>query len=58
MSIIDIGGQVREGEELNVVAVENWLKQQGIALLGEVKVTQYTGGASIGLIVYSMTMSI
>ncbi|MBJ9985218.1 phosphotransferase family protein [Acinetobacter sp. S40] len=46
MSIIDIGSQVREGEELDVVAVENWLKQQGIALHGEVKVTQYTGGAS------------
>ncbi|ENX47869.1 MULTISPECIES: phosphotransferase family protein [Acinetobacter] len=46
MSIIDIGGQVREGEELNVVAVENWLKQQGIVLAGEAKVTQYTGGAS------------
>ncbi len=46
MSIIDIGGQVREGEELNVLAVENWLKQQGIVLAGEAKVTQYTGGAS------------
>ena len=43
MSIIDIGGQVREGEELNVLAVENWLKQQGIVLAGEAKVTQYTG---------------
>ncbi|MFC6166454.1 phosphotransferase family protein [Acinetobacter terrestris] len=46
MSVIDIGGKVREGEELDVVAVENWLKQQGIDLHGQVAVTQYSGGAS------------
>jgi aminoglycoside phosphotransferase (APT) family kinase protein len=45
MSIIDIGGQVREGEELNVLAVENW-QTTSIVLAGEAKVTQYTGGAS------------
>ncbi|TCB52132.1 phosphotransferase family protein [Acinetobacter terrestris] len=46
MSVIDIGGKVREGEELDAVAVENWLKQQGIDLHGQVAVTQYSGGAS------------
>src|SRR5690606_5249475 len=46
MSVIDIGGKVREGEELAAVAVENWLKQQSIDLHGQVAVTQYSGGAS------------
>lgn len=46
MSMIDTGGQVRKGEELNILAVENWLKQQGIDLNGSAQVTQYTGGAS------------
>ncbi len=27
MSVIDIGGEVREGEELDIGAVENWLKK-------------------------------
>ena len=46
MSVIDVGGNVREGEELDVAAVENWLKQQGIELHGQADVTQYSGGAS------------
>ena len=46
MSVIDIGGQIREGEELDVLAVEQWLKKQGIELVGQVEVTQYSGGAS------------
>ncbi|WP_425917488.1 phosphotransferase family protein [Acinetobacter sp. TSRC1-2] len=46
MSVIDVGGNVREGEELDVVAVGNWLKQQGIDLHGQAAVTQYSGGAS------------
>ena len=46
MSVIDVGGNVREGEELEVAAVENWLKQQGIELHGQADVTQYSGGAS------------
>lgn len=46
MSVIDIGGKVRSGEELDVIAVENWLKNQGIDLQGQVEVTQYSGGAS------------
>ena len=46
MSVIDIGGGVRQGEELNIGAVETWLKQQGVDLIGTAKVTQYSGGAS------------
>jgi len=30
MSAIDVGGTVRAGEELDAVAVENWLKAQGV----------------------------
>ena len=26
MSVIDVGGEVRDGEELDIGAVENWLK--------------------------------
>ncbi|TCM66422.1 aminoglycoside phosphotransferase (APT) family kinase protein [Acinetobacter calcoaceticus] len=46
MSVIDIGGQVRDGEALDIQAVEQWLIAQGIELIGAVEVTQYTGGAS------------
>ncbi len=46
MSVIDVGGQVRNGEELDIAAVERWLKAQGIALQGRAVVTQYAGGAS------------
>ena len=46
MSVIDLGGSVQEGEELDIHAVESWLKQQGIVLEGQVELTQYTGGAS------------
>ena len=46
MSAIDVGGTVRAGEELDAVAVENWLKAQGVDLQGRVEVTQYSGGAS------------
>jgi len=46
MSVIDVGGTVRQGEELDVMAVEHWLKAQGIDLQGQVEVTQYSGGAS------------
>ena len=28
MAVIDIGGQVRHGEELDISAVENWLKNK------------------------------
>ncbi|GAA5014108.1 phosphotransferase family protein [Acinetobacter puyangensis] len=46
MSVIDIGGQVRKGEELDIQAVEAWLTQQGVQLQGTAQVTQYSGGAS------------
>lgn len=46
MTVIDQGGAVRPGEELDVAAVDHWLKQQDGTLLGEPKVTQYSGGAS------------
>ena len=46
MSVIDVGGSVREGEELDVQAVEEWLKSQGVVLEGQVEITQYSGGAS------------
>lgn len=46
MSVIDVGGQVRQGEELNITAIQDWLFQQGICLKGTPKITQYSGGAS------------
>jgi aminoglycoside phosphotransferase (APT) family kinase protein len=42
----DRGGAVRAGEELDVAAVDAWLRAQGIALDGEPQVTQFSGGAS------------
>lgn len=46
MSVMDVGGEVRAGEELDIEAVANWLTAEGIELKGEVEVTQYSGGAS------------
>lgn len=46
MSVIDVAGQVRAGEELDIVAVSNWLRQQQIDVQEPVEVTQYSGGAS------------
>ena len=46
MAVIDVGGQVRHGEELDISAVETWLKNQGINLQGQAQVTQYSGGTS------------
>ena len=46
MSVIDVGGNIRDGEELDILAVETWLKAQGVDLDGHVQVTQYSGGAS------------
>lgn len=46
MSVIDVGGNVREGEELDVRAVGNWLIENGSEISGPVEVTQYSGGAS------------
>ena len=39
MSVIDVGGSVREGEELDVRAVSNWLIENGSEIAGPVEVT-------------------
>ena len=44
--VLDKGGEVREGEELDAKAVSNWLREQGINIEGEPTVTQFSGGAS------------
>ena len=46
MSVIDSGGAVRSGEELDIAAVEQWLQAQGLDLQGNARVIQYAGGAS------------
>jgi aminoglycoside phosphotransferase (APT) family kinase protein len=43
---VDRAGAVRAGEELDVAAVDAWLKRQLPALRGTPEVTQYPGGAS------------
>lgn len=45
-NVIDVGGAVRHGEELDIAAVDRWLKQQVPAIQGQPEVTQYSGGAS------------
>lgn len=44
--VLDKGGDVREGEELDAKAVSNWLREQGIDIAGMPVVTQFSGGAS------------
>ena len=47
MALIDVGGAVRHGEELDVAAVDRWLRAQLPDLAPEPpEVTQYSGGAS------------
>lgn len=46
MSVIDVAGQVKSGEALDISAVEHWLTSQGVVLEGEAELTQYSGGAS------------
>lgn len=43
---LDVGGSVREGEELDIAAVDTWLKARVDGLSGGPVVTQYSGGAS------------
>lgn len=43
---VDVAGPVRPGEELDVGAVDAWLKQRLPTLRGAPTVTQYAGGAS------------
>ncbi|MFP3455098.1 phosphotransferase family protein [Psychrobacter sp. SIMBA_152] len=44
--VLDKGGAVREGEELDAKAVSAWLRGQGVGVVGEPTVTQFSGGAS------------
>ena len=44
--IIDTAGAVRPGEELDLPALDAWLRQQLPGLQGQPEVTQYSGGAS------------
>ena len=43
---VDVGGAVRQGEELDIAAVDAWLKAQVPDLRGAPEITQYSGGAS------------
>lgn len=45
-NILDKGGAVRDGEELDAQAVSDWLRTQDIKVIGEPIVTQFSGGAS------------
>ena len=45
-NVLDKGGDVREGEELDSAAVSKWLLEQGVDIQGEPIVTQFSGGAS------------
>lgn len=45
-TVVDRAGKVRAGEELDVSAVDRWLKRTLPALEGSPEVTQYSGGAS------------
>ena len=42
----DAGGPIRPGEELDVAAVDTWLKPRMPGLTGTPRVTQFSGGAS------------
>ena len=44
--VLDKGGEVREGEELDAKAVSDWLREQGVDVEGDPTVTQFSGGAS------------
>ncbi len=44
--IVDKGGNIRIGEELDASSVSSWLRAQGIEVAGKPVVRQYSGGAS------------
>ncbi|NTV63482.1 MAG: phosphotransferase, partial [Oscillochloris sp.] len=46
MALIDQGGRIRPGEELDITAVDRWLCGTLPDLRGQPEVTQYAGGAS------------
>ena len=45
-TVIDTAGDVRDGEELDIAAVDQWLRARVDGLQGAPEVTQYSGGAS------------
>jgi aminoglycoside phosphotransferase (APT) family kinase protein len=45
-SAIDVVGNVRSGEELDIAAVDAWLKPRTAGLSGKHLAAQYSGGAS------------
>lgn len=45
-TIIDQARNVRPGEELDAAAVTEWLRANGVDLVGQPEVTQFSGGAS------------
>lgn len=45
-ALLDVGGQVRAGEELDLAKVDAWLREKLPGLTGTATVTQYSGGAS------------
>jgi aminoglycoside phosphotransferase (APT) family kinase protein len=46
MTIIDQAGDIREGEELDALRISQYLKQHLGDIEGELKITQFPGGAS------------
>ncbi|MFZ5521992.1 MAG: phosphotransferase family protein [Pseudomonadota bacterium] len=46
LDLTDQAGAVRPGEELNVPALDAWMKQQVPGLVGLPQITQFSGGAS------------
>lgn len=46
MTIIDQAGDIREGEELDAVKIEQYVKQRVGDIEGGMKITQFPGGAS------------
>ena len=46
-NVIDVGGAVRHGEELDIAAVDRWLKQQVPAIQGQPEVQHSHNGISV-----------
>lgn len=43
---VDVGGSIRQGEEIDASRVTDWLNDLGVKVRGVPEVTQYAGGAS------------
>jgi len=46
MTVIDQAGSIRDGEELDIKKIENFVKQHIDGLEGDLNITQFPGGAS------------